>query len=205
MGGRRRIDPARQLVTGMTHYRKLVGSKCYLSPAASDDAELWTRWLNDPEVALPLGDEAYAVVTTAAQERACEEIVRSGEAVFTIVDLAWDAPVGRCLLFSVNKADRCAEAGIFVSEKESRGKGIGTEAMSLLLDYAFNLLSLNSVMIGIFAFNERARRQPARLDLRLRRRHPRRHREVRLRRSDRPLRPPRSRQPPVPHPLEAEP
>ncbi len=32
---------------------------------------------------------------------------------------------------------------------------IGQEAIRLLLDYAFNLLNLNSVMLGTFAFNER--------------------------------------------------
>ena len=46
--------------------------------------------------------------------------------------------------------------GIFIGEKESWGKGCGTEAMRLLLDYAFNLLNLHSVMLGAFEFNERA-------------------------------------------------
>ena len=36
------------------------------------------------------------------------------------------------------------------------GKGYGADATRLLLEYAFTLLNLNSVMLGVFAFNERA-------------------------------------------------
>ena len=36
------------------------------------------------------------------------------------------------------------------------GCGYGTEALTLLLDYGFNILSLRSVMLGVFSFNEQA-------------------------------------------------
>jgi RimJ/RimL family protein N-acetyltransferase len=52
--------------------------------------------------------------------------------------------------------NRSAMLGIFIGEKRYWGKGYGREAVQLLLDYAFNLLNLNSVMLGIFSFNERA-------------------------------------------------
>ena len=50
----------------MPHYRKLVGEKCYLSPPAPEDAEIWAAWENDLEVTIPLGDEAY---TPSSPER----------------------------------------------------------------------------------------------------------------------------------------
>ncbi len=139
----------------MPHYRKIAGSLCYLSPPDASDAELWTRWLNDLDVALPLGDEAYSTITLDA---ARDDIGRIGahDHVFTIVEQTTDRPVGRCLLFAVNQVDRTAMAGIFIGEADARGRGIGTEAMRLLLDYAFNLLNLNSVMLGVYDFNERA-------------------------------------------------
>jgi len=43
-----------------------------------------------------------------------------------------------------------------VGEKEYWDKGYGQDATKLLLDYGFNLLNLNSVMLGTFSFNERA-------------------------------------------------
>jgi len=46
--------------------------------------------------------------------------------------------------------------GIVIGEKDCWGKGYGQDAVRLLLDYAFNLLNLNSIMLGTFSFNERA-------------------------------------------------
>jgi RimJ/RimL family protein N-acetyltransferase len=43
-----------------------------------------------------------------------------------------------------------------IGDKEFQNRGYGQEAIRLLLDYAFNLLNLNSVMLGTFAYNLRA-------------------------------------------------
>jgi RimJ/RimL family protein N-acetyltransferase len=142
----------------MARYRKLAGELVYLSPVVPEDADPWARWLNDLEVALPLGDEAYHAFTAEAQAQDIAQISAHQEHVFTIVESATDQAIGRCLLFSLNKTDRAAQAGIFIGEKDRWGRGMGTEAMRLLLDYAFNLLNLNNVMLGAFAFNERALR-----------------------------------------------
>jgi RimJ/RimL family protein N-acetyltransferase len=140
----------------MTRLPKLTGDLVYLAPVCPDDAELWASWLNDLEVALPLGDEAYALFTAEDQARDIADITAHHDHVFTIVERATDKPIGRCLLFGLNKTDRTTEVGIFIGDKDRWGKGFGTEAMRLLLDYAFNLLNLHSVMLGVFSFNERA-------------------------------------------------
>ncbi|MCF7815351.1 MAG: GNAT family N-acetyltransferase, partial [Candidatus Cloacimonetes bacterium] len=46
--------------------------------------------------------------------------------------------------------------GIFIGNKNYWGKGYGSEALSLLLDYGFNILNLNNIMLETFSFNERA-------------------------------------------------
>jgi RimJ/RimL family protein N-acetyltransferase len=51
---------------------------------------------------------------------------------------------------------RTAEAGIFIGNKNYWNKGYGTEAMKLLLDYGFNLLNLNNIMLSVYSFNQRA-------------------------------------------------
>jgi RimJ/RimL family protein N-acetyltransferase len=138
------------------HYRKLVGEKCYLSPPAPEDAELWAAWENDLEVTIPLGDEAY---TPSSPERTREMIadaLKRGEHVFAIIDLATEQAIGRGMLFNVDLVNRAAMLGIVIGEKAFWGKGYGTDATRLLLEYAFTLLNLNSVMLGVFAFNERA-------------------------------------------------
>ena len=142
----------------MARNMKLGGDLVYLAPVGPEDAGLWARWLTDLDVALPLGDEAYGMITAEDQARDIADIMAHHDHVFTIVERATDRPIGRCLLFGLNKTDRSTEVGIFIGEKDCWGKGYGTEAMRLLLDYAFNLLNLNSVMLGVYSFNERAQR-----------------------------------------------
>ncbi len=140
----------------MSHYAKLAGEKCYLSPPASEDAELWASWFNDPDVTLPLGDEAYVSFGLEKAREEVQETIRQQSHVFSIVDRHSERVIGRGLLFSVNAVDRSAMLGIVIGEKSCWGQGYGQEATRLLLDYAFNLLNLHSVMLGAFAFNERA-------------------------------------------------
>lgn len=140
----------------MPYYRKLVGERCYLSPCSPEDGEKWAGWLNDLEVALPLGDEAYITYGLERARRDVADTALGGGHVFTIVDGATDTAIGRCVLFSVDAVNRSAMLGIFIGEKAYWGQGYGQEALNLLLDFAFNLLNLNSIMLGAFAFNERA-------------------------------------------------
>jgi RimJ/RimL family protein N-acetyltransferase len=140
----------------MTHFPKLPGKLIDLSPVAPEDGDLWAKWLNDLEVAIPLGDEACTLLPLEKMRADAAGIARSQDPVFTIVEKASDRAVGRCLLMGVDPVDRRAMCGIFIGEKEVWGKGYGTEALALLLDYGFNLLNLNSIELGVFAFNQRA-------------------------------------------------
>ncbi|MBN1994110.1 MAG: GNAT family N-acetyltransferase [Anaerolineae bacterium] len=142
----------------MTYYKKLVGKKCYLSPCLPEDAEKWTEWFNDLAVALPLGDEAYTPATPTGQREAIEEIIKNKAHIFSMVDLKTEMPIGRCLLFNLDHVNRSAMFGIFIGEKTYWGQGYGQEATQLLLDYGFNLLNLNNIMLGVMSFNQRALR-----------------------------------------------
>jgi RimJ/RimL family protein N-acetyltransferase len=140
----------------MTYYKKLVGDRCYLSPPVPEDALHWAMWFNDLEVTLPLGDEAYTPSTPEAEQGFLDEIAHKRLHVFSILDRATDTLIGRGLLFSVDAVNRTAMLGIVIGEKAYWGQGYGQDAVRLLLDYAFNLLNLHSIMLGAFAFNERA-------------------------------------------------
>jgi RimJ/RimL family protein N-acetyltransferase len=51
---------------------------------------------------------------------------------------------------------RNAWVGIAIGESEFRSKGYGTDAMNVLLRYAFRALNLHRVNLGVFEFNKRA-------------------------------------------------
>lgn len=46
--------------------------------------------------------------------------------------------------------------GIVIGEKSYWNKGFGQDATKQLLDYGFNLLNLNNIMLGVFSFNKAA-------------------------------------------------
>lgn len=140
----------------MPHYPKLIGQKCYLSPCSAEDAEKWAAWDNDLEVALPLGDEAYTLMPLEKEAEILAEVIRQQQHVFSILVRKTDALIGRGMLFSLDFINRSAMLGLMIGEKEYWNQGFGQEASRLLLDYAFNLLNLNSVMLGVFDFNPRA-------------------------------------------------
>ena len=140
----------------MPHYKKLVGDQCYLSPVSSEDAARMTQWLNDLQVMIPLGDEAYTPMSLEKTQEFIGEDIKKQRHIFSIVGLATDAHIGWCLLFDVDHINRRAILGIAIGDKDYWGKGYGQEAIRLLLNYGFNLLNLNNIMLGVFAFNERA-------------------------------------------------
>jgi RimJ/RimL family protein N-acetyltransferase len=140
----------------MSYYKKLVGAKCYLSPCALEDAEKWTEWFNDLEVALPLGDEAYVPLSLLKSQADVKDTIDRQQHVFSIVDNEKDELIGRCMLFDIDWVNRKAMLGIVIGEKAYWGRGYGQDAVSLLLEYAFCLLNLYSVMLGVIEFNHRA-------------------------------------------------
>ena len=140
----------------MPRYKRLVGTQCYLSPLCHEDAEALARWENDLAVAIPLGDEAFTPTSLEHMHEQIDAVLRNQSHVFGIVDLASDTLIGRCLLFNLDAVNRSAMLGIMIGDRDYQNHGYGQEALRLLLDYGFNLLNLHSVMLGVFAFNDRA-------------------------------------------------
>jgi RimJ/RimL family protein N-acetyltransferase len=137
----------------MKYFPKLVGERIYLSPISLQYAERYTAWLNDFEVAKFL---------TVAPMQICLEGEREALAnlqkqqAYAIVEKGSDELLGNVGLFAIEGVHRSAEVGIFIGQADKRGKGYGTEALSLLCDYGFNVLGLRSIRLRTYAFNERA-------------------------------------------------
>ncbi len=62
--------------------------------------------------------------------------------------------VGACSLQNIDLRNRHAELSIFMLSREYRGLGYGTDAVRLLLVYAFDVLRLDKVYLGVYDFNE---------------------------------------------------
>ncbi len=74
---------------------------------------------------------------------------------------AW-RPIGTVSLFNIDHRNGCADFGILIGEPGDRGKGYGTEATRLTLDYAFTALGLRNVGLTVAEWNVAGRRAYAR-------------------------------------------
>jgi RimJ/RimL family protein N-acetyltransferase len=72
--------------------------------------------------------------------------------------------LGNMSLFNCNWVDRSAVLEIGILNSENWGRGYGSEAIHLLLDFAFKSLNLNRVELEVLDFNKRAHRATGKLD-----------------------------------------
>jgi RimJ/RimL family protein N-acetyltransferase len=69
-----------------------------------------------------------------------------------------DRAIGEAGLLRMFPAWRTTDLSIIIGERDAQGKGYGTEAINLLLDYAFGYLNYHRVAVGVVGFNEAALR-----------------------------------------------
>ncbi len=147
----------------MEYVKKLVGNKLFLSPkiVSNEEIELFTMWLNDFQVTDYIGRSSQIVTYNGEKEYLENDDKNPNNINFNIIELNKNKLIKPRLLGSISLKDinwinRSAELGIFIGDKEFRGKGYGTEAIQLLLDYGFRYLNLNSVTLALLGVNERA-------------------------------------------------
>ena len=138
----------------MKYFKKLIGDRIYLSPTNTEDAEIFTEWLNDFETTDYVARSAF-IASSEGEKKFFEESISDKNYQFFIVTLDDDKLIGTVSLLKLKPIDRTATLGIFIGNKEYRIKGYGTEAIKLLLDFGFNYLNLHSIKLDVLSFNER--------------------------------------------------
>jgi diamine N-acetyltransferase len=133
----------------------LVGERVYLRPIESEDLPLVRRWANDPEIRRLTGE--VLPMSQAGADEFMEKVRQDRERVWFVVVLQEDDRViGEAGLLRMFHAWRTTDLTLIIGEKDAWGRGYGTEAILLLLDYAFGALSFHRVAVGVVGFNERA-------------------------------------------------
>ena len=138
----------------MKYFKKMEGEKVYLSPINLDDTELYVKWLNNPRITdfLDCNDN----LITLSNEKEFLEKIANEEFTFAIVKKEDDTLLGNVGLTKIDYKNGRAELGIFIGEEDNLSKGYGSEAIKLLLEFAFNEIRLHTVMLTVFSNNPRA-------------------------------------------------
>lgn len=128
------------------------GQQIYLRPITVGDTDMVVRWRNDRNVVAnfiyrkPLSREEHL---NWMKQKVETGLVHQ----FIVCRNEDDMPLGCVYLQNFEEEHGKAEEGIFLGEAQSRGKGIGTEAAGLMLQYAFGELGLHKVSARVLAYN----------------------------------------------------
>lgn len=136
------------------HFRRLIGKKCFLAPLNPDHAPKFTEWLNDSEVIQFLG-LTHRVYSLLAERRFLEETAAGTDPWFSIIEKDTDKLIGSCNLFKIDLINRTGEVGLMIGDKNFWNLGYGEEALSLLVDFAFNYMNLHNLMLETYSYNSR--------------------------------------------------
>jgi diamine N-acetyltransferase len=130
----------------------LSGEKVYLRPIEAPDLPLFYQWANDPETRGLTGEIRPSEY--AATVEYYEKITKESDRVWlAVVVRETDQVIGETGLLRMFPAWRTTDWSLIIGEKSARGKGYGTEAALLMLDYAFGYQNFHRVAIGVVGFN----------------------------------------------------
>jgi RimJ/RimL family protein N-acetyltransferase len=123
------------------------------------DAEASARWTRDTEYwRLNTTDPASPWTARSVKEfmERGQQEERDDDYSFSIRLLEDDRLIGWIGLDGVDWPNGDAWVGIGIGERDCWGKGYGTDAMRVLLRYAFMELSLHRVSLSVYEYNPRA-------------------------------------------------
>ena len=129
---------------------------------AVDPEELsraFARWSRDSEFKRLLDADPIRIQSQMGSQKWLEKEIEEqkvNQHWFTIRTLADDKLLGDIDLYIVNWASGDAFVGLGIGEREFWNNGYGTDAMKVILRYAFTEVNLHRVTLTVFEYNPRA-------------------------------------------------
>lgn len=136
----------------------LIGIKIYLRPLNEEDLnETYLSWINDPVVTAYMETGTFPTSVRQLQKYYSDAQDNPNMVHLAIMrtvpetgGFTHEEHIGNIALNQINWVNRTAYLGIMIGEKKCWGRGYGTEACKLLVDYAFMKLNLHKISLGVF-------------------------------------------------------
>ncbi|MET3207309.1 UNVERIFIED_CONTAM: RimJ/RimL family protein N-acetyltransferase [Paenibacillus sp. PvR008] len=135
--------------------RLLEGSRVYLRPIHVEDTELYYNTLFGQDMRRLTGTQRS--FTKDQIGRYIESKGQDTSSLLLLIALQEDdCIIGDIALQDMDSLNRSANIRIAINEQGNMGKGYGTEALVLMLDYGFGICNLHRIELNVYDFNERA-------------------------------------------------
>jgi RimJ/RimL family protein N-acetyltransferase len=116
------------------------------------DIVIMHRWINDPEIIQHTN--YYRPVSEMEQKEWFSDTTYfRNNFVFGIEHLNDKILIGTCGLYEYDPISRKSELRMKICDKSYRGKGIGADALQLLLSYGFKDVNLNRIWLKVLLDN----------------------------------------------------
>ncbi len=131
-----------------------------LRPYKKCDSERIAEWIKDEEVFQKWGGERFGEFPIDAATIHTKYTEQNGDCVEEDNFYPWVAidednnTVGHFIMRYTNGDNRNLRFGWVIVNSNIRGKGIGTEMLTLGIKYAFEILKVERITIGVFENNE---------------------------------------------------
>jgi RimJ/RimL family protein N-acetyltransferase len=131
-----------------------------LRPIRADDARISEKWRNDPAVRDPSLGFRFPV-TAAMEDRWIAGVLLPDDntrVMFAVEDATDGVLVGFVYLQEIEWIARHAAFGILLGDRSRHSRGIGTDALRIMLRFGFEMLNLQKIHLTVAASNARARK-----------------------------------------------
>lgn len=132
----------------------LRGQKVILRPLMKSDMSTVVRWINDPDVREFI--EMPFPKTEAEEDEWFRVLGRDDKNIVLAIETLEGAFIGEMGIHRINWIDRVGTTGALIGNKEYWGKGFGTDAKMILLEYAFHTLNLHKLYSRVIEYNKRS-------------------------------------------------
>lgn len=135
----------------------LEGQKVRLRPITADDAAGMFSALSDEESMRLTGtQDTFTFEQVAAFCKKVSESNDRADYAITLKDDPKSKYIGEVVLSDIDEENRSASFRIAMAGHSFFGKGYGSEATHLIVDYGFEMLGLHRIELEVYDFNPRA-------------------------------------------------
>jgi len=131
--------------------------RIYLRPLEREDLPSRVKWVNDPETRRTLMFD-YPLSLSKTQKWFDQILMDKTKINFSIISKTDNKLIGMTGLLDITTVHSRAQMYITIGEKDYWGKGLASEIIQALLEYAFTEVNLNKVYLYTIPANDRGRK-----------------------------------------------
>ena len=137
------------------HYNAFQGSKVRLAPPCPEDRVQIAHFTENYDYMRNMDTD---IATPQTSDETGASSVRNGQDFeFALRTLEDNRFLGFVAIYRIEWNNRSAHLAIGIGNERDRGKGYGSDALALILRYAFHELNLNRIALDVIEYNEIAR------------------------------------------------